>query len=134
VQAEDFDDQGEGTTSPVNIRGNVGRCLRGWRTEGHWLAWSFDAPIEADYAVYARYAAADPAPRRSMLVDGISPGAAFEDIACPATGMAGENWTDWAWAPLGPVVRLTAGEHTIRLTAIEGNPELDMLVLVPSAP
>ncbi len=134
VQAEDFDDQGEGTTAPVNIRGNVARCLRGWRTAGHWLAWSFDAPIEADYAVYARYAAADPAPRRSMLVDGISPGAAFEDIACPATGMAGENWTDWAWAPLGPVVRLTAGEHTIRLTAIEGNPEFDMLALVPVAP
>ncbi len=142
VQAEDLDAQGGGTASVVNIRRNVGRCLRGWRTEGHWLQWRFEAPVAADYRVYARYAAADPAYahfatdnprlRRSMLIDGASPGAAFEDITCPPTGLAGENWSDWAWAPLGPSVALTAGEHTLRLTAIEGNPEFDMLALVKS--
>ncbi len=134
IEAEDFVGHGGGEAQRVNIRGNHARCLRGWRTEGQWLEWRFEVAAEGEYRLYARYAASAPGMRLAVAVDGAWPGAAFEDIACAATGMAGEYWSDWAWAHLGPPMRLTAGEHVLRLTAIAGDPYLDMLAIARITP
>lgn len=130
LQAEDFAGQGGGSVGEVNIRGNDGRSIRGWRNEGHWLEWSFTVPADGRYTFFARYAAADPGMIVALEIDGASPGPGFEEIACPRTGLAGEYRSDWRWAPLGSSVALSAGEHTVRLTSLGGNPHLDALGIV----
>ncbi len=129
LEAESFSDQGGGGVSEVNIRGNHGRSLRHWG-DGKWLQWQFTAPVGADCAIYARYAAQAPGMPVALQVDGNSPGEAFEQIACPPTGLAGEYRSDWRWMPLGESVHLSAGTHTLRLTSLGGRPHLDTIAIV----
>lgn len=132
LEAEDFADRSGGGVGEVNIRGNHGRSLRGWRA-GHWLEWRFTIAAAGEYSVYARYAAQPPDVSISLAVDGEPPAAGFEALTLPATGLAGEYHSDWRWAPLGEPLRLTAGEHTLRLTMVSGNPHVDALAVASAA-
>ena len=129
LEAEAFADQGGGTAGEVNIRGNHGRSLRGWRS----VQWEFTAPADGEYAFFARYAAAPPGLRVSLEINGASPGEAFETIEAPGTGLAGEYHADWRWARLGPAAHLSAGERTLRLKRLVGRPHLDAICIVPVA-
>lgn len=132
LQAEDVVAQEGGRASVVNVIGNDGRSLRNWRSDGHWLQWQFTMPEEGDYAVYARYAAQYPATNDSTLsFDGTETVA--ENIDWPVTGQAGEYWSDWRWIELAAPVRVSAGEHSLRLSSPGGNPHLDAVAIVPIA-
>lgn len=134
VQAEDFAGQGEGAVQLFQRIGCQGRMLSYWdESKGHWLEWDVPIAIAGDYRVYLRYCSGSATePRRALLMDGASPGEAFEQMALPVTGGFCTQTDNWAYhaAGGGQAIALTAGTHRLRLTNLGGGVGLDSIVLV----
>jgi len=130
VQAEDFTGQGVGKVRVYTRVGCVGKMITYWHTDlGHWLEWKVVAPKPGDYAIYARYATDCDSTRRSLAIDGKCPGPRYESIQFAPTGGYCAASDNWATRKLGPAVKLTAGEHTIRMTNLGDGLALDYLAV-----
>jgi len=137
VQAEAFSAQGGGEVQLRDDKvGADGKCFSHWDKQGHWLEWQVNAPKDGNYCLVLRYCS--PAGvKRQVAVDGkalCGDGPQFS-----ATGGFSAEANDWAHAcprdPHGkPVsVRLTRGEHCVRLTNVDGQGmNVDYLLLVPA--
>jgi hypothetical protein len=123
TEAEGFSAEGGGA---IHVRSDKlsasGLSLSHWNTKGHWLEWEFSVPREDDYLLLARYATPENA-ARAVTVDG----QAQPLFRFPASGGYGSDQSDnWALAALGAAngkplaLRLSAGEHTIRLANPDG--------------
>ena len=131
IQAEDFVREGKGEVKVYDRVGNVGRMITYWHAVlGHWLEWEVDLPVDGTYQVYARYATDGPASRRSLELDGKSPGPSFDDIRFEPTGGYCTDADNWRLLPVGKVVRLAGGRHTLRMTNLAEGLALDYLALV----
>lgn len=133
TQAEEIASQGGGE---VQIRddkvGADGNCFSHWDDEGHWIEWTLNAPDAGRYALVVRYCAMT-GPRRAVSVDGGRVG----EFGFPATGGFSSTSNDWRHEALRgedgePVVlELAAGEHTVRMTNVDGNGmNVDYLALI----
>ena len=121
-QAEEFAGQGGGQ---VQIRedkiGAVGKSFSHWDDKGHWLSWRLQVPKEGEYQIVLRYCVGKEA-RREVQVDADAP---FTQVL-PSTGGYSATTNDWAHQPLTGadgkprVFRLTAGEHTLKMTNVDG--------------
>ena len=130
VQAEDFTGQGVGKVKVYTRVGCVGKMVTYWHTElGHWLEWKVAVPKPGDYGIYARYATDCDSTRRSLAIDGKSPGPPYDSIQFTRTGGYCTVSDNWATKKLGPAIRLTAGEHTIRMTNLGDGLALDYLAI-----
>jgi rhamnogalacturonan endolyase len=134
VQAEEFVAQEGGE---VQIRtdkvGADGKCFSHWDKAGHALTWKVTVPTDGRYALAVRYCSSSAA-RRQVAVDSLPP----VTMLFPATTGMSASANDWAHALVaGPdgkpwVLDLRAGEHTIRMTNVDGNPmNTDYLALLP---
>ncbi len=133
AQAEDVAGQGGGT---VQVRtdkiGADGKSLSHWDSEGHWLTWKVTVPAEGDYRLVLRYCT-PLSVQREVQVDAAAP------VKTPfyATGGFSGDASDWAHgvvrSPDGKhlVLHLTAGEHTVKMTNVDGKGmNLDYLALM----
>jgi hypothetical protein len=134
VQAEDFVDQGLGKVQLFQRIGCQGKMLSYWDQEkGHWLEWDLPVAVAGDYVLYLKYCSGSPeSPRRALLLDGKSPGAAFDTMALPLTGGFCTERDNWAYYPAGngQALALSAGKHRVRLTNLGDGVGLDYLLLV----
>ena len=145
VQAEDFAAQ---TGGQVQIRedkvGAVGKSFSHWDAQGHALTWKItvpaspQAPADGEYRLVVRYCATNDV-QREVVVDSSPPITAGSGRSArfPSTGGFSSTANDWSHAAvLGAdgkplVLRLCAGEHTIKLTNVDGQGmNLDYLALV----
>ncbi len=125
TQAEDFADQGGGM---VQIRedkvGADGKCFSHWDAEGHWLEWKLNAPKEGTYWIVVRYCATGEVARVVQLEGKALVGG---PIKFPSTGGFSGDANNWAHEVLRDpngeplALQLTAGEHTLRMTNVDGN-------------
>ncbi len=135
VQAEDFAAQGGGEVNVLDRIGDVGKMITMWHAKvGHWLEWEFEVPAEGEYVMYARYASGGEDPRRSLTIDGASPGPTYENIAFEPTGGYCTQQDNWALKKLGPPVHLGAGKHRVRMTNLGDGLAMDYLVITKSRP
>jgi len=133
VEAEDFVDQGGGEVGFYKLINTSGRAITHWnKSVGHWLEWDFDVPSNGKYLIYARYTTRLENRSRSLTLDGVSPGAAYEKIAFPCTGGWSLSEDNWAFKKLGPPVSMQAGKHRLRMTNLDSAVNLDYLVVVPA--
>jgi len=130
VQAEDFAGQGVGKVRVYTRVGCMGKMITYWHTElGHWLEWKVAVPKPGDYVIYARYATDCDNSRRSLTVDGKSPGPPYDSIQFARTGGYCTVSDNWATKKLGPAIKLTAGEHTVRMTNLGDGLALDYVAI-----
>jgi hypothetical protein len=105
---------------------------------GHWLEWTIRVGRADTYAIALRYASGAEQARRDCQIDGAPPGEAWQGLLFPGTGGYCTEADNWAWRLLkgkdGSVLcpRLSAGEHTLRLTNRGGGMALDAILLVPA--
>ncbi len=118
TQAESFSGQGGGE---VHIRddkvGDDGGSISHWDDEGHYLEWKINAPADGDYRIALRYSTIFDVTREASL-DGkpIEGGT----VKFASTGGFGSVAGDWRHA--APITAsLCAGEHTLRLTNVDGH-------------
>ena len=133
VEAEAFAAQGLDQVRVYERTGCRGKMISSWEaTKGHWLEWEVPVATEGEYTIYLRYCSGGKDPRRSLAIDGRSPGKAFDDMALPPTGgfcTSADNWSFHA-AGAGTPVHLTAGTHRLRLANLGDGVGLDYLVLL----
>ncbi|MBT3380546.1 MAG: hypothetical protein HN742_32215 [Lentisphaerae bacterium] len=130
VQAEAFTAQGGGEVGVFQRPGSVGAMISRWHADiGHWLEWTFTVPREGDYTLLIRYASGGTAPRRSLTIDGASPGREYEDIAFKPTGGYCMGADNWASHTLSPPVRLQAGSHRLRMANLDDGLALDYIAI-----
>ncbi len=133
TQAEDFAAQGGGE---VQIRddktGALGKAFSHWDAKGHWLTWKIAAPEGGDYLLVVRYCCPKDA-RREVVVDDRQP----VTQVFRSSGGFSAGVDDWRHEALrGPdgkplVLKLAAGEHTVKLTNVDGvGLNLDYLALM----
>jgi hypothetical protein len=131
IEAESFAGQGNGEVRVMDKFAASGRALSYWEGPGQWVEWKFSAPKDDDYLILLRYAAAKDAVRQ-LQVDGAAPQA----VPLPATGGFAGDRDDWRWLAVSdgagkPIsIRLSRGEHRLRLTQAESGLALDCIVLL----
>ncbi|MBC8443344.1 hypothetical protein H8D79_01315, partial [PVC group bacterium] len=134
VEAEDFVDQGGGEVGFYKLINTSGKAITHWnKSVGHWLEWDAEVPRDGRYLIYARYTTRLENRSRSLTLDGVSLGAAYEKIAFPCTGGWSLSEDNWAFKKLGPPIRMQAGKHRLRMTNLDSAVNLDYLVVVPAA-
>lgn len=129
IEAENFDDGGEGVSYHDNSIGNNGGVYRdtdvdiaqaadagggytvGWAGAGEWLAYSVTVSTSAAYDLDFRVASAGSGGRFHLEVDGVD---ITGPIVVPDTG----DWQTWTTIRK-PGVSLTSGEHVLRLVMDE---------------
>lgn len=130
VEAERFVGQGGGEVRvcyPINV---AKASISYWHKDiGHWLEWDLDVPEAGRYELWMRYTTASTGTRRSLLIDGTSPGDEFADIAIPTTGGWSGTEDNWAYARLASPLALTPGRHRLRLTNLADGLGVDFFVL-----
>ena len=130
IEAEDFVAQGGGEARvcyPVNVDK---ASISYWHEDiGHWLEWDLDVPTAGRYELWMRYTTACTGTRRSLLLDGESPGPEFADIAVPTTGGWCTTEDTWAYLRLGPALQLSAGKRRLRMTNLADGLGVDCFIL-----
>jgi hexosaminidase len=137
LQAEDYDDGGEGVgyhdTSPgnqggqdrhddVDVEATAGGGFDvGWADPGEWLEYTVTIATAGTYHVSVRAATPNGNASLRLAIDGADLGAA---IAVPTTG----DWTSFA-THAGPDVTLPAGTHVVRVTFTDAGCNLDWIAL-----
>ena len=139
LEAEDRSGEGDGTSRIIDGRVNASaRIVSYWDKDlGHWLEWKIPVTNAGAYAIALRYASGAVRALRDCQIDGASPGTDWSGLLFPGTGGYSSQADNWAWRLLkgkdGRVLRhkLSAGEHTLRLTNRGGGMALDAILLVP---
>jgi len=125
IEAEDFDTGGEGVAYHDTSDGNKGGAYRdtdvdieeaddesgqynlAWIREDEWWEYTVEVPEGSEYDLTARLAG-----KNATTLDVAVDGSHLATIDVPDTG----DWQEWTTVEAGSV-SLTAGIHTIRLTA-----------------
>jgi PKD repeat protein len=132
VQAENFDNGGEGVAYHDASAGNSGNVYRttdvdlgptadllsggsylGWTREGEWLKYSVNATEARTYALHVRVANVGSGAMFGIEVDGVD---ATGPVAVPETG----GWDVWQTISLSGIT-LSQGPHVIRLVMLTRN-------------
>ena len=115
IEAEDFAREKNGKVYVTDRHANSGKMITKWhRGKGHFVEWKFRVGVPGLYDIYARYGSAE-TPRRRLRIDRRIPDKAYACVALPTTGGYGYAPNHWRVARLGPPVKLSKGEHTLRL-------------------
>ena len=149
IQAEDFDEGGQGIAYNDTTAGNSGGQYRttgvdieattdtgggydvGWTAAGEWLDYAVNLTQGGTYRLDFRVASVTAGATFRVLVDGQQVGT---DTAVPATG---GNQT---WTTVSPsITSLTAGPHTVRVQFVNNNaggtgPNFNWFQMVNTAP
>lgn len=149
IQAENFDEGGEGVAYHDDTAGNSGGQHRpasdvdiegtsdtgggfnvGWLTAGEWLEYTVDVAATSNYTLHARVASTGDG--GSFHVE-VGPANVTGSMTVPNTG----GWQNWTTVSKSGI-HLTAGQHVIRFSgdangtsSVVGN--LNWLELVPGA-
>jgi len=125
IEAEAFDTGGEGVAYHDTNEGNKGDAYRdtdvdiqtaddtsggyniAWIRDGEWWEYTVDVPADGEYALTVRVAG-----KNATSLDVAASGSQLATVEVPNTG----GWQEWTTVDAG-VVNLSAGTHTIRLTA-----------------
>lgn len=137
VQAEDFVGEGGGKVAKAdNKTASIGTALSLWNDPDHWLEWTVAVPAEGYYHVALCYCAQN-STVRALSVNGVeNPDA--ESVTLAATGGWSNGTDDWQILPIPDptipeealLVKLAAGENTIRITNVSGGgSNLDYLMV-----
>jgi hypothetical protein len=137
IEAEDYLTGGEGVGYHDTTLGNEGAAYRqdnvdlqattdvggghgvGWTAAGEWLAYAFNAPASATYALSVRLSSHVVGTKNVHVeIDGVAlPAASYTDAV---------GWQSWQTLSLGSRA-LTAGAHTIKLVADNGGVNFNYL-------
>ena len=127
VEAEKVVAEGEvkgRVVEKVAASGGTAHC--NWDTPGQWAEWEFEVTREGDYTLLVRGASEDAEVLRSLLLDGkplFADGGVFR---LAGTGGWCRTTNDWRYFRLPGKVRLTAGEHRLRLEQMSGSMNVDL--------
>jgi hypothetical protein len=131
IQAEDFDNGGEGLAFHDTTSGNSGGKYRntavdietntdggagfniGWTAAGEWLEYTVNAAATGTYSLAIRLASAGLGATLHVEVDGVDRTGA---VSVPNTG----GWQTWQTVTAAPALSLTAGTHLVRV-ALDAN-------------
>jgi hypothetical protein len=139
-EAEDFSAQGEGAVKvPAGRIGASGNIITGWHADvGHWLEWSVTPPGPGPYHLVLKTATDCDNARRSLTLNGTSPGPACDSILIPRTGGYCTRSDDWEYVLVGDntpaVLNLKAGANVVRMTNLGDGLAVDQLIFIPAAP
>jgi glucosylceramidase len=145
IEAEDFDDGGQGVGYRDDSAGNNGRMYRatdvdiessteghnvGWWGAGEWLAYTVDVRAAGDYVLEARVASNGAGGTFHVEFGG-------GDKTGPLTVPDTRGWQ--SWTTLRRTVRLSAGQQMMRVVADTGGPggatgNLNFVRMVAAAP
>lgn len=131
IEAENIAGEGLGKAevSTKHFETSGGKSLFNNAGNGHYLEYKFSVPQAGQYDLYVRAATQEPFDLRAVTIDGKQ----IEGLGLikfPGTGGWGYSAAEWAALQLTglaktPSLRLSAGEHTLRLTG-EGNTHLNL--------
>ncbi len=135
AQAEAFVEQGGGQVQLRDDKlGAVGKAFSHWDSKDHWLSWKLTVPTDGRYWLVLRYCT-PVGVARELSIDG---GAPARTSFGGTGGFGSATQSDWAHACFRDAnsqrlnIPLTAGEHTIKLTNVDGRGmNLDYVALVP---
>jgi hypothetical protein len=131
AQAEDFSAQSAGEVRVVDRIGSVGKMITMWHADlGHWLEWKVEVPADGRYVIWVRYATDSQTSRRSLTIDGETPGEEYREVEFKRTGGFCTEVDNWAMRKMGPAIPMTAGTHTIRMTNLGEGLAMDYLAVV----
>jgi hypothetical protein len=121
VEAEDFDDGGEGLAYHDNDAGNNGNQYRtervdiencseggfnvGWTNAAEWMEYTVEVAITGEYNIAVRMASGGGGGRFRLEFDGVN---VTGTVTCPGTG----GWQNWI--SVETRAQLTAGKHIMR--------------------
>ena len=130
VQAEAFTAQGKGEVAVHKRIGSMGRMITMWHANlGHWIEWCFEVAADGEYVILARYASDGEAPKRALTLDGKIPHSSYREIPFKPTGGYCTSGDNWAFKKLGHPVRLSTGQHRIRMTNLGDGLAMDYLAI-----
>ena len=140
VEAEAFTGEGGGHCQKLSNRANAsGLAISYWHKDvGHWLEWRIAIPKAGRRCIVLKYATGSPQAVRDCRIDGKFPGEGWKRMTFPDTGGWSSGADNWNWQALrdgnGAVleVELAAGEHTLRMSNLEGGMALDCILLAPA--
>jgi endonuclease/exonuclease/phosphatase family metal-dependent hydrolase len=140
IQAEDFDEGGEGVAYHDTTPGNSGGQYRatdvdielsanggydvGWTVAGEWLNYTVNVAAQGSYTVQLQVAAIDGA---SMHVGFNGPSSVWTSVAIPNTG----GWQSWTTVSIP--VTLGAGVQQLTLLFDDGSANLDYINVVDAS-
>ncbi len=139
IQAEDFDNGGEGVAYHDNSAGNSGGQYRqtgvdielcaaggydiGWISAGEWLNYTVSVPVAGSYTVQVRVASPSGA---SMHVGFNGPSSVWQQLSLPATS----GWQTWTTVSF--TANLGAGTQVMTLYADTSGYNLDYVAIAQS--
>ena len=136
AQAETFTEQVGGQVQSRDDKlGAVGQAISHWDSKGHALTWKLSVPAAGTYWLVLRYCAPASA-ARDLALDGT---ALSHTVFGASGGFGSPTQSDWAHQCFRDAqsqrtnIPLTAGEHVITITNVDGRGmNLDYLALVPA--
>ena len=123
VGAADFSGQGGGEVGiSEKKRAIVGKAIGGWNDEGHWLEWTFDAPMEGYYNLTLCFCSELDKIERQIKINGELQ-EPFAPMVFPGTGGWANGSDDWRLMTAknqgsdhALLIKLNQGKNAIRLT------------------
>jgi hypothetical protein len=102
----------------------------GWDTDGMWAEWKLTVPADGDYELLFRGASVYNGIYRELRLDGeLLPGE--RPLGFESTGGWCRGLNNWRWFRVAEPVRLSAGNHVLRMTRLEQSMNLDLIALIP---
>jgi endonuclease/exonuclease/phosphatase family metal-dependent hydrolase len=140
IQAEDFDEGGEGVAYHDTTPGNSGGQYRGtdvdielcsnggydvgWTTGGEWLNYTVNVAAQGSYTVQLQVASLDGA---TMHVGFNGPSSVWSSVSIPSTG----GWQTWTTVSIP--VTLGAGVQQLTLMFDDGSANLDSVTVADAS-
>ncbi|MEW6357264.1 MAG: DUF4962 domain-containing protein [Planctomycetota bacterium] len=130
IEAESLADQGQGKASVYTHRtflsGGGGLT---WPKAGNWVVWYAEVPQPGTYELVLKYATHEAGSVKLLQIDGRSIPDENTGILFPPGAGYGQTPEEWQFGLLDLPLKLTAGEHEIRMQNLKGLLNLDYLIL-----
>ena len=134
IEAEDVDAEGEvkgKIMAKVGASGGKAHCV--WDTVGQWAQWRFEVPRAGAYELIVRGAGVYDNVLRRILVDGRPVFEGGGVVRFGATGGWCRAKDDWRYFRVPGQVRLSAGEHILRMEQLGRSMNVDLFAWVGAA-
>ena len=130
VEAEDLAAEGDVKAKRIEkVAASGGLAHVGWDTAGQWAEWTLAVPADGEYELLFRAASVYDGIYRELRLDGeLLPGAGLAGFE--STGGWCRSSNDWRWFRVAEPVRLSVGNHVLRMTRLEQSMNLDLIALI----
>lgn len=114
----------------IGASGGRAHCV--WDTLGQWAEWRFSAPKAGEYELIIRGAGEHETVLRRLLLDGRPLFNGGGVVRLRGTGGWCRTTDDWRYFRVPARVRLTPGEHMLRMEQLGGSMNVDLFAWMPA--